>query len=196
MKTFRIQLGIPPPHTRRNVASIQGHIYIYIGVISAYLIATTRLWDPQHVFPKTDGFWIKGIIFANKRCYIDHVVRENLVNLGTCNGSLWREEANVCTLHASLIVIEPPSPMIHHIETLEAWNLRNRLESIWEYNRAIPVVMLFQSRKGHIQQQHKYIPCPNAVFTKCTIQRCENFRTQYPYTGLKKPIPQTKPRGW
>ena len=36
------------------------------------------------------------------------------------NGSLWREETNVCTLHASLIVIEPPSPMIHHIETVEA----------------------------------------------------------------------------
>ena len=65
------------------------------------------------------GFESKGS-YSQINVAIDHVVRENLVNLGTCNGSLWREEANVCTLHASLIVIEPPSPMIHHIETLEA----------------------------------------------------------------------------
>ena len=28
--------------------------------------------------------------------------------------------------------------------------------------------MLFQSRKGCVKQQHKHIPCPSAVFAKCT----------------------------
>ena len=86
------------------------------------------------------------------------------------NGSLWWEKTNVFTAHASFIVLEPPSPMAHHTETVDAWN---HLESNWEYYRAIPVAMLFQSRKGCVKQEHKHIPCPSAVFAKCTIQRRE-----------------------
>ena len=40
------------------------------------------------------------------------------------NGSLWWERTNVFTAHASLIVLEPPSPMAHHTETVDAWNLK------------------------------------------------------------------------
>ena len=40
------------------------------------------------------------------------------------NGSLWWERTNVFTPHASLIVQEPPSHMVHHIETVDAWNLK------------------------------------------------------------------------
>ena len=42
------------------------------------------------------------------------------------NGSLWWERTNVFTAHASLIVLEPPSPMAHHTETADAWNLNKK----------------------------------------------------------------------
>jgi len=40
------------------------------------------------------------------------------------NGSFWWEKTNVFTAHASLIVLEPPSPMAHHTEAVDAWNLK------------------------------------------------------------------------
>ena len=38
--------------------------------------------------------------------------------------SLWWERINVFTPHASLMVLEPPSPMAHHTETVDARNLK------------------------------------------------------------------------
>ena len=40
------------------------------------------------------------------------------------NGSLWWDRTNVFTPHASLTVPEPLSPMVHHTEAVDAWNLK------------------------------------------------------------------------
>ena len=75
------------------------------------------------------------------------------------NGSLWWEKTNVFTPNASLIVPEPPSPMVHHIETVDAWNLKPSRIQLGVLSRHTGCNAVSIQEKG-IKKQHKHSPVP------------------------------------
>ena len=79
----------------------------------------------NHVdFPGTIT-WIKGAIFASTSCYWPCCQGKHGQSWNAfANGSLWWGRTNVFTPHASLTVPEPLSPMVHHTEAVDAWNLK------------------------------------------------------------------------
>ena len=142
--------------------------------------------------------WIIGVIFASKSCYWRYWQGKPgqswnpHLPMVVC-GEKERMSLPHMTVSKYKSLLHPWFTTLKPL-TLEIWN---HLESNWDYYRAIPVAMLFQSRKGCIKQQHKHIPVP-MQFLPNTPYNAVNTSTRdtHKLRDPKKYVPETKPCGW